>query len=111
MKELTCRYGPANASIKTVYQGIKEYLPNSEVRYAKGCDIIDKYFPESELYNVPLDTQEQAMIQEAVELSLSLYWVEMRKRFGKSFHVPILTSADGNNNYWKRFMQQVNLSF
>ena len=69
VKELTCRYGPANASIKTVYQGIKEYLPNSEVRYAKGCDIIDKYFPESELYNVPLDTQEQAMIQEAVELA------------------------------------------
>ena len=69
VKELTCRYGPANASIKTVYQGIKEYLPNSEVRYAKGCDIIDKYFPESELYNVPLDTQEQAMIHEAVELA------------------------------------------
>lgn len=38
---------------------IKEYLPNSEVRYAKCCDIIDKYFPESELYNVPLDTQER----------------------------------------------------
>ena len=69
VKELTCRYGPANASIKTVYQGIKEYLPNSEVRYVKGCDIIDKYFPESELYNVPLDTQEQAMIHEAVELA------------------------------------------
>ena len=69
VKELTCRYGPANASIKTVYQGIKEYLPNAEVRYAKGCDIIDKYFPESELYNVPLDTQEQAMINEAVELA------------------------------------------
>ena len=47
----------------------KEYLPNSEVRYVKGCDIIDKYFPESELYNVPLDTQEQAMIHEAVELA------------------------------------------
>ena len=29
----------------------------------------DKYFPESELYNVPLDTQEQAMIHEAVELA------------------------------------------
>lgn len=69
VKELTCRYGPAHAPIKTVYQGIKEYLPGSEVRYAKGCDIIDKYFPESELYNVPLDAQEQAMIDEAVELA------------------------------------------
>lgn len=68
-KELICRYGPANASIKTVYHGIKEYLPNAKVSYAKGCDIIDKYFPESELYNVPLDSQEQAMIDEAVELA------------------------------------------
>ena len=58
VKELTCRYGPANASIKTVYQGIKEYLPMQKLANAKGCDIIDKYFPESELYNVPLDTQD-----------------------------------------------------
>ena len=68
-KELTCRYGPANAPIKTVFQGLKEYLPKAEVRYAKGCDIIDAYFPESELYHVPLDAKEQAMIDEAVALA------------------------------------------
>lgn len=60
---------PANAPIKTVYQGIKDYLPAAEVRYAKGADIIDKYFPESELYDVPLDKDEQAMIDEAVALA------------------------------------------
>ena len=32
---LICRYGPAHAPIKTVYQGIKEYLPDADVRYAK----------------------------------------------------------------------------
>lgn len=69
VKYLTCRYGPANASIKTVYQGIKEYLPASEVRYAKGCEIIDKHFPESELYPVPLDAEEQAMMDEAAKLA------------------------------------------
>lgn len=68
-KNLICRYGPANAPIKTVYQGIKEYLPDAEVRYAKGADIIDNYFPESELYEVPLDDNEQAMIDEAVFLA------------------------------------------
>lgn len=68
-KNLICRYGPANAPIKTVYQGIKEYLPDAEVRYAKGADIIDNYFPESELYEVPLDDNEQAMIDEAVSLA------------------------------------------
>lgn len=68
-QNLICRYGPANAPIKTVYQGIKEYLPDADVRYAKGADIIDKHFPESELYDVPLDADEQAMIDEAVALA------------------------------------------
>ena len=69
VNNLICRYGPANAPIKTVYDGIKEYLPDAEVRYAKGADIIDKYFPESELYTVPLDKDEQAMIDQAVTLA------------------------------------------
>lgn len=64
-----CRYGPANAPITSVYEGLKAYLPNANVRYAKGCDIVDKYFPESELYSVPLDDSEQLMIDEAVELA------------------------------------------
>lgn len=66
---LICRYGPANAPIRTVYQSIRDYLPHTEVRYAKGVDIIDRYFPESELYNVPLDAKEQAGIDEAVALA------------------------------------------
>ncbi|MDR2382859.1 MAG: glycoside hydrolase family 3 C-terminal domain-containing protein [Prevotellaceae bacterium] len=66
IKDLICRYGPANAPIKTVYKGIKEFLPNAEVKYAKGCEIIDKYFPESELYNIPLDSAEQQLLDEAV---------------------------------------------
>lgn len=66
-KELICRYGPANAPVKTVYEGIKSYLPNAQVTYAKGCDIIDRHFPESELYDVPLDSLEQTMINEAVD--------------------------------------------
>ena len=69
VKKLESRYGPANAPIKTVLQGIKDLLPQADVEYAKGCDIIDKYFPESELYNVPLDSGEQKMIDEAVALA------------------------------------------
>lgn len=68
-ENLICRYGPANADIKTVYDGIREYLPDANVQYAKGCDIIDPYFPESELYDVPLDSIEQAMIDEAVRVA------------------------------------------
>lgn len=66
---MICRYGPVRAPIKTVYQGIKEYLPDTDVQYAKGCEIIDKYFPESELFHVPLDAEEQQLIDEAVALA------------------------------------------
>jgi len=68
-KNLICRYGPANAQIKTVFQGIKEHLKDADVKYAKGCDIIDKYFPDSELYDVPLDDEEQKMIKETVDIT------------------------------------------
>lgn len=68
-RNLVCRYGPANPPITTVYEGIKAFLPDAEVKYAKGCDIRDRYFPESELYDVELDSTEQAMIDEAVELA------------------------------------------
>ena len=66
---LICRYGPANAQIKSVYNGIKDLLPQADVRYAKGCDIIDSYFPESELYDIPLDSMESALITDAVNLA------------------------------------------
>lgn len=69
IKLLTDRYGPDNIAIHTIYSSIKAYLPKANVQYAKGCDIIDKYFPESELYDVPLDKNEQAMIDEAVNIA------------------------------------------
>lgn len=64
--QLICRYGPANASIKTVYQGIKELLPHAEVIYKKGCDIIDPHFPESEILNFPKTAEEVRLMQEAI---------------------------------------------
>ncbi|MDR2682824.1 MAG: glycoside hydrolase family 3 C-terminal domain-containing protein, partial [Dysgonamonadaceae bacterium] len=67
--DLICRYGPANAPIQSVYQGIKAYLPQAEVSYAQGCTILDKYFPESELYDIPLDSEEQSLMAEAVALA------------------------------------------
>lgn len=63
---LICRYGPANAPIKTVYQGIKEILPDAEVIYQKGCDIIDPYFPQSEILEFPKTIQEIRMMDDAI---------------------------------------------
>lgn len=63
---LICRYGPANAPIKTVYQGIKEMLPNTEVIYRKGCDIIDPHFPQSEILEFPKTNEETTMMEDAL---------------------------------------------
>ena len=64
--QLICRYGPANAPIKTVYQGIKELLPHAEVIYKKGCDIIDPHFPESEILDFPKTAEEVKLMEEAI---------------------------------------------
>lgn len=66
-KELICRYGPSNAPITTVYQGIKEALPNTKVVYKKGCEMKDPHFPESEMLYFDKTVEEQQMIDEAVE--------------------------------------------
>ena len=64
--QLICRYGPANAPIKTVYQGIKELLPHAEVIYKKGCDIIDPHFPESEILDFQKTAEEVRLMEEAI---------------------------------------------
>ena len=64
--QLICRYGPANAPTKTVYQGIKELLPHAEVIYRKGCDIIDPHFPESEILDFPKTAEEVRLMEEAI---------------------------------------------
>lgn len=65
-KQLICRYGPANPPVKTVYQGIKELLPQADVVYKKGCEIVDPHFPESEILDFPKTAEESRLIEEAV---------------------------------------------
>ncbi|MDR0765580.1 MAG: glycoside hydrolase family 3 C-terminal domain-containing protein [Odoribacteraceae bacterium] len=64
---LECRYGPANPALTSVYKGVAAFLPGAEVMYAKGCEVIDAHFPESEMYDVPLDETERRAMDEAVE--------------------------------------------
>lgn len=75
--QLICRYGPANAPIKTVYQGIKERLPHTEVIYRKGCDIIDPHFPESEVLDFPKTTEEARLMEEAIHAAKQAEMVVM----------------------------------
>ena len=66
-EKLISRYGPANAPMITVYQGIQDMLPHAKVVYRKGCEIVDKHFPESEILPFPMDSTEKTMIQDAVD--------------------------------------------
>ena len=54
------RYGPQGLDNITVYDGIKDYLGNqTEVVYAKGCEVKDANWPDSEIVPTPLTEEEK----------------------------------------------------
>lgn len=60
------RYGPNGLSTITVLQGIKDYLKGDvEVVYSKGCNIIDKEWPASEVLPAVLTAEEVADMDKA----------------------------------------------
>jgi beta-glucosidase len=65
-EQLICRYGPQNAPMKTVYEGVRELLPDAKVTYAKGCEVIDPHFPDSELFSFEKTPEEERLLKEAV---------------------------------------------
>ncbi|MFB9056338.1 glycoside hydrolase family 3 N-terminal domain-containing protein [Mariniflexile ostreae] len=61
------RYGPAFNPSVSVFEGVKKYAGNkADVRFVKGCDIVDPDWPGSEIIPVPLSVQEQKDIAAAV---------------------------------------------
>jgi len=69
-KSLLSRYGPTQARVVTLYDGIKKALPAAAtVYYAQGCTHTDSHFPESDVRDFPLTAQEIASMQEAVEIA------------------------------------------
>jgi len=64
------RYGPSHNRVTSVHDGITKYVGNgAKVSYTKGCDMVDATWPESEIIETPLTTQEQASIDSAVNLA------------------------------------------
>ncbi|MDB5134702.1 MAG: beta-glucosidase, partial [Mucilaginibacter sp.] len=64
------RYGPSHNPVTSVLDGITSYVgKNAKVTYAKGCNMIDATWPESEIIETPLTVQEQASIDSAVNLA------------------------------------------
>ncbi|MDH7598030.1 MAG: glycoside hydrolase family 3 N-terminal domain-containing protein [Sedimentisphaerales bacterium] len=61
------RYGPYNAKIITVLEGIKAIVPDANVVYFKGCDVKDRNWPTSEILPEPPDQQTRQQIQQAAQ--------------------------------------------
>lgn len=63
-------YGPLAVDVTTVLEGIRDKVGNNiEVSYAKGCDVVDPHWPESEIIDYPMTSQEQQDIDHAVALA------------------------------------------
>lgn len=61
------RYGPSNNKLTSVLDAIKNYAGMQvKVSYAKGCEIVDKNWPESEIIESPITSDEQQNIDAAV---------------------------------------------
>lgn len=62
------RYGPSGVKGITVLEGIKNKLGSRvKVNYAKGCEVVNEHWPETEILPEPLTKVEQDEINQAVE--------------------------------------------
>jgi beta-glucosidase len=62
------RYGPSAVRGVTVLEGIKNLLGDTvKVNYARGCEITNEHWPETEVLPEPLTAAERAGISDAVE--------------------------------------------
>lgn len=63
-------YGPLATKAVSVYDGLKKALEGkAEVKYAKGCELVDKNWPLSEILPTDPDPEELGMIAEAVKIA------------------------------------------
>jgi len=62
-------YGPLASESTSVLEGIIAKIGKEKVFYAKGCDLVDKYWPESEIFPVPPGKDELSDIDSAVTVA------------------------------------------
>lgn len=62
-------YGPHGTKGVSVLEGIRKKLKGVQVYYAKGCEITDKHWPESEVLPQAPDAEEQSQMDSAVTVA------------------------------------------
>ncbi len=69
-QKLMSRYGPQKLKVTTVLEGIKNKVSDrTKVKYAKGCEIKDKNWPESEILPEPMTDEEKKMLEKAKQMA------------------------------------------
>ena len=64
---MASRYGPNGLTSESILDGIRKYLGTDvRVDYAKGCEVVDENWPDSEIVPVPMSAGEKKMVAEAV---------------------------------------------
>jgi len=67
---MTSRYGPQRLEPRSILAALREYVGDrAEVTYAKGCEVVDENWPESELYREAPTAAELEQMDEAVALA------------------------------------------
>lgn len=66
---VTARYGPNMVEPVSVLDGIRAASGSAEVVYAKGCELVDDNWPDSELMDYPLTEAEKDSIARAYEVA------------------------------------------
>ena len=66
---VTARYGPNAVEPISVLDGIRATAGDAEVSYAKGCELVDDNWPDSELMDYPLTQTEKDSIARACEVA------------------------------------------
>ncbi|MBN2281094.1 MAG: glycoside hydrolase family 3 C-terminal domain-containing protein [Candidatus Marinimicrobia bacterium] len=69
-KSSISRYGPSMVKVTSILEGIRSKVSdNVEVKYTKGCDVVDANWPESEIMPFEITADEQAEIDKAVKMA------------------------------------------
>lgn len=63
-------YGPLQSKSTNILEGIRNKIGADNVWYAKGCELVDKNWPESEIFPEDPDITATAMIEDAVNTAM-----------------------------------------
>ena len=99
-------YGPLAVEVTTVLEGIRQKAEGkAEVLYAKGCNLVDDNWPESELFDFPLTGEERRSSLELPGRQLKL--LQAVQETGKPVILILINGRPLSVNWANRFVPAI----